>query len=125
MLANGYVTEIDYPKHGKRLKVHGTPWQFSETPARIGIAPELGDDNDEVLARPRLHAGADRRFAGTKDHLTRPAPHPKPSPRAGALLVSYLAFGIACGMVPGINSPETGVPSSSFRDGRKEQARNL
>jgi len=50
VLANGYVTEIDYPKHGKRLKVHGSPWHFSETPAHIGIAPELGQHNDEVLA---------------------------------------------------------------------------
>ena len=50
VLANGYVTEIDYPKHGKRLKVHGTPWQFSETPAKPGIAPELGDHNDAALA---------------------------------------------------------------------------
>jgi crotonobetainyl-CoA:carnitine CoA-transferase CaiB-like acyl-CoA transferase len=50
VLANGYVTEIDYPKHGKRLKVHGSPWHFSETPAHIGIAPQLGAHNDEVLA---------------------------------------------------------------------------
>jgi crotonobetainyl-CoA:carnitine CoA-transferase CaiB-like acyl-CoA transferase len=50
VVANGYVTEMAYPKHGKTLKVHGTPWQFSETPARIGIAPELGAHNDEVLA---------------------------------------------------------------------------
>ena len=49
VLANGYVTEVDYPKHGKRLRVHGTPWQFSETPAKIGTAPELGEHNDEVL----------------------------------------------------------------------------
>src|SRR5579863_6436783 len=49
VVANGYVAEVDYPAHGKRLKVHGTPWQFSETPARIGIAPELGADNDAVL----------------------------------------------------------------------------
>src|SRR6266481_2022700 len=49
VMANGYVTEIDYPKHGKRLKVHGTPWQFSETPAKPGIAPELGEHNDAVL----------------------------------------------------------------------------
>ena len=49
VLANGYVTEIDYPKHGKRLKVHGSPWQFSETPARPGIAPELGEHNEAVL----------------------------------------------------------------------------
>src|ERR1700719_1998273 len=50
VLANGYVTEIDYPRHGKRLKVHGSPWHFSETPAQVGIAPELGADNDEALA---------------------------------------------------------------------------
>jgi crotonobetainyl-CoA:carnitine CoA-transferase CaiB-like acyl-CoA transferase len=50
VVANGYVAEIDYPKHGKRLKVHGSPWQFSETPARIGIAPELGADNESVLS---------------------------------------------------------------------------
>ncbi len=49
VLANGYVTEVDYPKHGKRLKVHGTPWRFSETPAVIGVAPELGADTDAVL----------------------------------------------------------------------------
>jgi crotonobetainyl-CoA:carnitine CoA-transferase CaiB-like acyl-CoA transferase len=51
VVANGYVTEIDYPKHGKRLKVHGSPWLFSETPAQIGIAPELGAHSDEILAR--------------------------------------------------------------------------
>jgi crotonobetainyl-CoA:carnitine CoA-transferase CaiB-like acyl-CoA transferase len=50
VLANGYVTEVEYPKYDKRLKVHGSPWHFSETPARIGIAPELGAHNDEVLA---------------------------------------------------------------------------
>ena len=49
VLANGYVTEIDYPKHGKRLKIHGTPWQFSETPAKPGIAPDLGAHNDAAL----------------------------------------------------------------------------
>jgi crotonobetainyl-CoA:carnitine CoA-transferase CaiB-like acyl-CoA transferase len=48
--ANGYVAEIDYPKYGKRLKVHGSPWQFSETPAHIGTAPELGAHNHEILA---------------------------------------------------------------------------
>jgi crotonobetainyl-CoA:carnitine CoA-transferase CaiB-like acyl-CoA transferase len=50
VVANGYVAEIDYPKHGKRLKVHGSPWHFSETPAQIGVAPELGADNDTTLA---------------------------------------------------------------------------
>ena len=51
VVENGYVTEVDYPKYGKRLKVHGSPWHFSETPAKIGIAPELGADTDEILAR--------------------------------------------------------------------------
>ena len=50
VLANGYVTEIDYPEYGKTLKVHGSPWHFSETPAHIGVSPKLGADNDEILA---------------------------------------------------------------------------
>ncbi len=49
VLANGYITEVEYPKHGKKLKVHGTPWQFSETPARVGVAPGLGEHNEAVL----------------------------------------------------------------------------
>ena len=49
VLANGYVTEVEYPKHGKKLKVHGSPWNFSETPPRIGIAPELGEHTESVL----------------------------------------------------------------------------
>src|SRR5436190_4292924 len=48
VLANGYVTHVDHPRHGK-LKVHGTPWRFSETPAKPGIAPGLGEHNDAVL----------------------------------------------------------------------------
>jgi crotonobetainyl-CoA:carnitine CoA-transferase CaiB-like acyl-CoA transferase len=50
VLANGYVAEVDYPKYGKMLKVHGTPWNFSETPAQFGIAPELGSHNEAVLS---------------------------------------------------------------------------
>ena len=50
VLANGYVTEVEYPKYGQKLKVHGSPWNFSETPARFGIAPELGEHNESVLA---------------------------------------------------------------------------
>jgi crotonobetainyl-CoA:carnitine CoA-transferase CaiB-like acyl-CoA transferase len=49
VLANGYVTEVEYPAYGKTLKVHGSPWHFSETPARAGIAPDLGAHNDEIL----------------------------------------------------------------------------
>ena len=48
VIANGHVTHVEHPKHGK-LKVHGTPWRFSETPAKPGIAPELGEHNESVL----------------------------------------------------------------------------
>lgn len=58
VIANGYVTHVDYPKYGRKLKVHGTPWQFSETPARPGIAPELGEHNEAVLGE--LGYGPDR-----------------------------------------------------------------
>jgi crotonobetainyl-CoA:carnitine CoA-transferase CaiB-like acyl-CoA transferase len=51
VLANGYITEVEYPKYGKKLKVHGSPWQFSETPVHIGIAPELGEHNVSILTR--------------------------------------------------------------------------
>jgi crotonobetainyl-CoA:carnitine CoA-transferase CaiB-like acyl-CoA transferase len=50
VLANGYVSEVDYPGVGP-LKVHGSPWQFSETPPTIGVAPKLGEHNEEVLTR--------------------------------------------------------------------------
>jgi crotonobetainyl-CoA:carnitine CoA-transferase CaiB-like acyl-CoA transferase len=50
VLANGYVTEVAYPEYGRTLKVHGSPWHFSETPARCGVAPKLGAHNDEILA---------------------------------------------------------------------------
>jgi crotonobetainyl-CoA:carnitine CoA-transferase CaiB-like acyl-CoA transferase len=51
VVANGYVTEVEYPDYGKTLKVHGSPWQFSATPAKIGKAPKLGAHTDEVLDR--------------------------------------------------------------------------
>jgi crotonobetainyl-CoA:carnitine CoA-transferase CaiB-like acyl-CoA transferase len=49
IVANGYVAEKEYPEIGETLKVHGSPWQFSETPTRIGVAPKLGEHNDEIL----------------------------------------------------------------------------
>jgi len=51
VLANGYVAEKHYPEIGGTLKVHGTPWRFSETPAQIGVAPKLGEHNEEILGR--------------------------------------------------------------------------
>ena len=49
VLANGYISEISYPEYGKAVKIHGSPWHFSETPARIGVAPKLGEHNAEIL----------------------------------------------------------------------------
>jgi crotonobetainyl-CoA:carnitine CoA-transferase CaiB-like acyl-CoA transferase len=59
-LANGYITETAYPEYGKSVKVHGSPWRFSETPARIGIAPALGEHTDAILARLGYSDGAIR-----------------------------------------------------------------
>jgi crotonobetainyl-CoA:carnitine CoA-transferase CaiB-like acyl-CoA transferase len=49
VLANGYITEVEYPEHNKKVKVHGSPWKFSETPAQIGVAPKLGENTDYIL----------------------------------------------------------------------------
>jgi crotonobetainyl-CoA:carnitine CoA-transferase CaiB-like acyl-CoA transferase len=49
VLANGYISEMAYPEIGETLKVHGSPWQFSQTPARIGRAPKLGEHNHEIF----------------------------------------------------------------------------
>ena len=46
---NNYVTEVWYPELNKNMKVHGTPWKFSKTPANIRRAPKLGEHNDEIL----------------------------------------------------------------------------
>ena len=46
---NNYVTEVWYPELNKNMKVHGTPWKFSKTPANIKKAPKLGEHNSELL----------------------------------------------------------------------------
>ena len=46
---NNYVTEVWYPDLNKNMKVHGTPWKFSKTPANIKRAPKLGEHNSELL----------------------------------------------------------------------------
>ena len=47
---NNYVTEVWYPELNKKMKVHGTPWKFSKTPANIKRAPKLGEHNTEILS---------------------------------------------------------------------------
>jgi len=47
VIANNYITEVDHPRAGK-VKEVGFPWKFLKTPAKAGIAPELGEHNNEV-----------------------------------------------------------------------------
>ncbi len=47
VIANQYVIEVDHPRVGK-IKEVGLPWKFHKTPAKAGIAPELGEHNNEV-----------------------------------------------------------------------------
>ena len=49
VVENEYVAEVDHPKEG-HLKVVGIPVKFHKTPARLGIAPDLGQHNHEVLS---------------------------------------------------------------------------
>ena len=48
VIANQYIIEVDHPRVGK-IKEVGFPWKFHKTPAKAGIAPELGEHNNEVL----------------------------------------------------------------------------
>jgi crotonobetainyl-CoA:carnitine CoA-transferase CaiB-like acyl-CoA transferase len=48
VITNQYIIEIGHPKVGK-IKEVGFPWKFHKTPAKAGIAPELGEHNNEIL----------------------------------------------------------------------------
>lgn len=62
-LANGYIQEVDYPGLDHPLKVHGTPWMLSETPAQLGRAPKLGEHNEEILTSLGYSAAEIEKFA--------------------------------------------------------------
>ncbi len=49
IIANNYVSEILHPDLNENIKIHGTPWKFSETPSNFGVAPKLGEHNYEIL----------------------------------------------------------------------------
>ena len=49
IVQNRYVDEIIHPVTKEKLKIHGTPWKFSETPSQFGFAPKLGEHNEEIL----------------------------------------------------------------------------
>ena len=48
VIANKYIIEVDHPKAGK-IKEVGFPWEFSKFTPKAGIAPELGEHNQEIL----------------------------------------------------------------------------
>ena len=48
VIANKYVIEVDHPRAGK-IKEVGFPWKFSRFTPKAGIAPELGEHNQEIL----------------------------------------------------------------------------
>ena len=49
IIANNYVSEIFHPDLNEKIKIHGSPWKFSETPSKFGIAPKLGEHNKDIL----------------------------------------------------------------------------
>ncbi len=65
-IANGYIAEMEYPEIGETLKVHGTPWQFSETPPAFGRAPKLGEHNQAILEELGYSAEAIQNFVDQK-----------------------------------------------------------
>jgi crotonobetainyl-CoA:carnitine CoA-transferase CaiB-like acyl-CoA transferase len=65
-IANGYIAEMEYPEIGDTLKVHGTPWQFSETPPVFGRAPKLGEHNQAILEELGYSAEAIQNFVDQK-----------------------------------------------------------
>ena len=49
--ARGFFVEVEHPELGRTITYPGAPYQFSETPWRIGRrAPLLGEHTEEVLA---------------------------------------------------------------------------
>ncbi|MEC8890505.1 MAG: CoA transferase [Chloroflexota bacterium] len=50
IVENNYVQELYHPGLDENVKIHGTPWKFSETPSNPGFAPKLGSHNDEILS---------------------------------------------------------------------------
>ena len=50
IVENNYVQELYHAALDENIKIHGTPWKFSETPSKPGFAPKLGSHNDEVLS---------------------------------------------------------------------------
>ena len=50
IVANNYVSEIHHPRLGGKIKIHGTPWKFSETPSVLGVSSTLGEHNNGILS---------------------------------------------------------------------------
>ncbi len=50
VIANEYVTEIDHPTAG-RITVPGISVKLSDSPGKVGIAPNLGEHTKEILQK--------------------------------------------------------------------------
>ncbi len=50
VIANKNIIDVDHPRAGK-IRVNGFPWKFSKTPARAGVAPELGQHTEEIMTQ--------------------------------------------------------------------------
>ena len=50
IVENNYVQELYHSGLDENIKIHGTPWKFSETPSKPGFAPKLGSHNGEILS---------------------------------------------------------------------------
>jgi len=45
-----------------KIKEVGYPWKFHKTPAKAGIAPELGEHNNEILKKLGYSAADIKQF---------------------------------------------------------------
>ena len=70
VLANGYVTEIDYPEHGKTPEGPWLAMAFLRNSGAYRSRPGTRQSQRRRPRRTRLHPGADRGFPRKKDHLT-------------------------------------------------------
>ena len=76
MRENGYIVEVDHPAWGKVSTV-GVMGQYSETPAPpVGIAPDLGEHNDEILEKI-VHLNKNEIEALKKEGVITPDPKKK------------------------------------------------
>lgn len=55
LLARGTITELELPWANKKLTTRGVHIKFSKTPGKIGVPPQLGEHQDEIMEKYNLH----------------------------------------------------------------------